>query len=651
MLSLHLNGSMSEDSDSGNCTGRATGEQTEMNVDSPAKLIQDCPEELMKSEEEGCEHIQDNLNSSLCLKKLAESFNEGIDNPTFDGMDVAMETKSISGDKTTTELEELLVSLQHLQERLTDSDSQQDVQLLMELLLQSDFQKAFSMHRSVALSMRCLFPPYPLTARAQQLRDEVETVLQCSKQTEATELTGLLNSLHLKALMEAHDCIAEQEFDVESNIAESQYGKTTKLVCLEKTLDMPLGVTVRNEHDQVIVSRVVSGGTAEKSSLLSEGDEILEINNVPIRGKSVNDVHNILSSMHGALMFLLIPNSQNKISTHTQSVMHIKANFNYDPSDDRYVPCRELGLSFRKGDVLHVISQDDPDWWQAYRDGDEDQKPLAGLIPGKSFQQLREAMKKTITDRNQEQKGKLWCARKNKNQRKNLLHNPRNTIEHYSEDILTYEEVALYHQPSDRKRPIALIGPPNSGHDELRQRLLSLEPTRFTGAVPHTTRNPRMHEVNGREYHFVSRQNFESDMSAGKFIESGEFDQNLYGTNTDSVRQVINSGKICVLCLHPRSLGVLRSSDLKPYIIFIRPPLPPQERLPTLRTRGGKKHMPGDVSAIQISEKAREMEHSYGHLFDTVITNSDQDKSVFELLQLIEKLDTEPQWVPSAWVY
>lgn len=53
-------------------------------------------------------------------------------------------------------------------------------------------------------------------------------------------------------------------------------------------------MTVRNEHDCVIISRVVSGGTAEKSNLLSEGDEILEIDGVPVRGKSVNDVHNIL---------------------------------------------------------------------------------------------------------------------------------------------------------------------------------------------------------------------------------------------------------------------------------------------------------------------------------------------------------------------
>lgn len=63
----------------------------------------------------------------------------------------------------------------------------------------------------------------------------------------------------------------------------------------------------------------------------------------------------------------------------------MKANFDYDPEDDLYIPCRELGISFQKGDILHVICQEDPHWWQAYREGEEDQT-LAGLIPSKSFQ-------------------------------------------------------------------------------------------------------------------------------------------------------------------------------------------------------------------------------------------------------------------------
>ena len=66
--------------------------------------------------------------------------------------------------------------------------------------------------------------------------------------------------------------------------------------------------------------------------------------------------------------------------------MHVKAHFDYDPDDDPYIPCRELGLNIRKGEILHVIDREDPHWWQAYREGEEDMA-LAGLIPSQSFQE------------------------------------------------------------------------------------------------------------------------------------------------------------------------------------------------------------------------------------------------------------------------
>lgn len=51
---------------------------------------------------------------------------------------------------------------------------------------------------------------------------------------------------------------------------------------------------MRNDMDSVVVSRVVKGGTAESSGLLREGDEILEINGISIRGKHINEVHDLL---------------------------------------------------------------------------------------------------------------------------------------------------------------------------------------------------------------------------------------------------------------------------------------------------------------------------------------------------------------------
>ncbi|XP_053192411.1 MAGUK p55 subfamily member 5b isoform X1 [Scomber japonicus] len=649
MITSHMNGFVQEPSGqmkshrerAVDCPGEEGGLVKSPNCSTQMERIQHYQEELRKKREEDNRAKHDiDPNASLRLKKLSQNPKVGIDNPTFEGKEKAK--KEVSAQVHVAELEEFLQALKCVQHSLTDTQSQLDVELVLQLLAKEDFKNAYNIYNAVSQNMNRSNTSSPLTVQAQDLCQEVQKILQSNQQKEGLELKALLTNPHLQALMQVHDSVAVHEME-EENV--TQYlGETVKLVRLEKTRDTPLGATVRNDMDSVVVSRVVKGGAAERSGLLSEGDEILEINSIPVRGKHVNEVHDLLQQMHGTLTFLLIPSSQIKPAPHRQTVMHVRAYFDYDPSDDPFVPCRELGLSFQKGDILHVISQDDPSWWQAYRDGDEDNQPLAGLVPGKSFQQQRETLKKTITDRSREPQGKLWSAKKGKKQRKKSVSTFSKTTD--LDDILTYEEMSLYHQPANRKRPIALIGPTNSGHDELRRRLLSIEPEKFAVAVPHTTRNPRIHERNGREYNFVSRPGFESDMSAGKFIESGEYEKNLYGTSTDSVRHIINSGRICLLCLHTRSLRVLRSSNLKPYVIFIAPPS--QERLRTLLASEGKTPKPEELK--EVIEKAREMEQNFGHFFDATIVNTDPSQAFHELRRLIEKLDTEPQWVPTSWL-
>ncbi|XP_076128242.1 MAGUK p55 subfamily member 5b isoform X1 [Alosa pseudoharengus] len=691
MITSHMNGSIMGDSQTGSAgtahnkpgTNHGALEWDDITDDTTTpthtepsrcsaqmKRIQHYQEELRKKREEEGRQRQaqtttttTSINSSLRLKKLSQDPcpKVGIDNPTFeptesdrkesvpafDGGDAGLEDYPRDNSHLS-ELDDLLVSLEQVHHCLgTDQQSQEDLQLVVELLRTSDFQTAFQLHCAIALGMQRVCPPFPLTAQAQRLCQEVESAIQSSRHKEGLELKALLTSPHVQALMEAHDGVAEQELDPEpSEMALSQYGDTVKLVRLQKTRDIPLGATVRNEQQRVVVSRVVKGGAAERSGLLREEDEILEINGIPVRGKNISEVQEMMLAMNGTLTLLLIPNSCEN-PTNRQSVMHVKAYFDYDPSEDPYLPCRELGLSFQRGDILHIISQDDPNWWQAYRDGEVDNQPLAGLVPGKTFQQQRETLKKIITDKNPENAGKIWCAKnKGKKPRKRSVRKLDRSTEHHNEEILTYEEMALFHQPANRKRPIALIGPPNKRQDELKRRLLAAEPNRFASAVPHTTRQPRPHEVNGREYHFVTRLNFETDMSTGKFLESGEFEKNLYGTTTDSVRQVINSGRICLLCLQTRSLRVLRSSNLKPYIIFMAPPS--LERLRTLLSKDGS--TPKVEELKDVVDQAQEMEQNFGHLFDAVVINDDQDRAYQDLKRLIDKLDVEPQWVPSSWL-
>ncbi|XP_076321879.1 MAGUK p55 family member stardust isoform X2 [Tachypleus tridentatus] len=553
--------------------------------------------------------------------------------------------------------QELLSSFNRLQTYLQNSGIEAfDLPCIEVLLKDEHFKKVLALHNKVQ-DIYCFNPPpTPFSAEAQYITQDVINFLQECSLHEAAELHDILSKYEFEGLMFAHDKIAENQSlpevtpDEELLDLASQYTEdSVKIVRIDKTNE-PLGATVRNEGEAVVIGRIVKGGAAEKSGLLHEGDEILEVNGIEMRGKSVNEVCDILATMTGTLTFVVVPShyDSQKLAS-KDNVVHVKAHFDYDPDDDLYIPCRELGISFQKGDILHVLNQDDPNWWQAFREGEEDQS-LAGLIPSKSFQQQREAMKQTIVgdtnNRVKSKKGKFLCARKhNKRKKKKGLYSANLGDEFDMDQILTYEEVALYYPRANLKRPVVLIGPPNIGRHELRQRLME-DTERFAAAIPHTSRPKRDREFDDVDYHFITRAQFEADILAGKFVEHGEYERNYYGTSLDAIRGVVNSGKICVLNLHPQSLKILKHSDLKPYVVFVAPPS--LEKLKQNRAKMGASVKEEEL--IDIIEKAREMEENYGHYFDMIIINSDIDKAYNELVKEINILEREPQWVPSFWL-
>lgn len=89
---------------------------------------------------------------------------------------------------------------------------------------------------------------------------------------------------------------------------------------------------------------------------------------------------------------------------------------------------------------------------------------------------------------------------------------------------------------------------------------------------PDTTRDIRPGEIPGREYLFISREKMEQDIQAGKFIEHGEYKGHLYGTSAESVRSIVNAGCVCILSPHYQAIKALRTPQLKPFIIHIKPP-------------------------------------------------------------------------------
>lgn len=154
-----------------------------------------------------------------------------------------------------------------------------------------------------------------------------------------------------------------------------------------------------------MIGRVVKGGAAERSGELHPGDEVIEVNGLKLKGKSVHDICDTLCQMTGTLTFVINPGKESNLHINNNDsvasvaapvnhsnvedvnqprlvgdqgeVLHFRAHFNYNPDDDLYIPCHELGISFQRGDILHVINVEDQHWWQAYRDGEWTQT-LAG---------------------------------------------------------------------------------------------------------------------------------------------------------------------------------------------------------------------------------------------------------------------------------
>lgn len=535
---------------------------------------------------------------------------------------------------------------------------------IQSLLLSPQFGRALAVHNKVQ-SVRSRTTPRPMPNAQTALKDCLDTIGH-SQSAYAMELVALLTGYEFEALMAAHDGVTSAlptdstsptpstAETVPLSMTDRRYGENNiKVIKIEKSTE-PLGATVKNDGEAVVVGRVIRGGAADKSGLLHEGDEILEVNGIEMRGKSINAVCDILQTMEGTLTFLIIPASQVPRHNNRDNFLHVRAHFDYDPEEDMYIPCRELGIGFQKGDVLHIISQEDGNWWQAYREGEEDQT-LAGLVPSQSFQHQRENMRLAAEERMSKPQRKsttLLCGKTNKRKKKKGAYADggypmyANNVDEYDPDeILTYEEVSLYYPRANNKRPIVLIGPPNIGRHELRQRLME-DSERFAAAIPHTSRARKENEVDGQDYHFITRAQFEADILSRKFVEHGEYEKSYYGTSLDAIRSVVTSGKICVLNLHPQSLKILRTSDLKPYVVFVAPPS--LEKLRQKKIRNGESYKEEELK--DTIEKARAMEEKYGHFFDLIIINNDTERAYHQLLNEINSLEREPQWVPAAWV-
>ncbi|XP_054847326.1 MAGUK p55 subfamily member 7 isoform X1 [Eublepharis macularius] len=564
-----------------------------------------------------------------------------------------------------TGLYELLASLPaQLQPHV---DSQEDLTFLWDMFGEKSLHSLVKIHEKLHYYEKQ--SPVPMLHGASALADDLAEELQSKPlNSEIRELLKLLTKPNLKALLSVHDTVAQKNYDpilppMPDDIDEEE--DSVKIIRLVKNRE-PLGATIkRDEHTgAVVVARIMHGGAADRSGLIHVGDELKEVNGIPVDDKKPEEIIQILSQSQGAITFKIIPSIKEETPS-KEGKIFMKALFDYEPSEDKAIPCKEAGLPFRKGDILQIMSQDDATWWQAKLEGDAN--PRAGLIPSKQFQERRLALRRCdiqvqplkISNRKSSSFRRSFRLSRKDRKTNKTMYECKKSDQYDTADVPTYEEVAKYRrQPNEKYRLVVLVGPVGVGLNELKRKLLISDTQHYGVTVPHTTRARRSQESDGVEYTFISKHLFETDVQNNKFIEYGEYKNNYYGTSIDSVRSVLAKNKVCLLDVQPHTVKHLRTLEFKPFVIFIKPPS--IERLRETRKNAkiiSSKDEKGAAKPFseedfqEMIKSAQVMESQYGHLFDKVIVNDDLTIAYNELKTTFDKLEREVFWVPVSWVH
>ncbi|XP_031243208.1 disks large homolog 2 isoform X2 [Mastomys coucha] len=450
-------------------------------------------------------------------------------------------------------------------------------------------------------------------------------------------------------------------------------GEPRKVVLHKGSTGLGFNIVGGEDGEGIFVSFILAGGPADLSGELQRGDQILSVNGIDLRGASheqaaaalkgagqtvtiiaqyqPEDYARFEAKIHDLreqMMNHSMSSGSGSLRTNQKRSLYVRAMFDYDKSKDSGLPSQ--GLSFKYGDILHVINASDDEWWQARRvtlDGDSEEM---GVIPSKRRVERKErARLKTVKFNakpgvidskgsfNDKRKKSFIFSRKfpfykNKEQSEQETSDP----ERGQEDlILSYEPVTR--QEINYTRPVIILGPMK---DRINDDLISEFPDKFGSCVPHTTRPKRDYEVDGRDYHFViSREQMEKDIQEHKFIEAGQYNDNLYGTSVQSVRFVAERGKHCILDVSGNAIKRLQVAQLYPIAIFIKPKsLEPLMEMNKRLT---------EEQAKKTYDRAIKLEQEFGEYF-TAIVQGDTLEDIYNQCKIVIEEQSGPFiWIPS----
>ena len=186
-----------------------------------------------------------------------------------------------------------------------------------------------------------------------------------------------------------------------------------------------------------------------------------------------------------------------------------------------------------------------------------------------------------------------------------------------------------------KKRGLLIImsGPSGVGKGTIREELMKKDDLNLHYSVSMTTRGMRPGEVNGREYYFVSREEFDRNIKNDNLLEWAEFVGNRYGTPRDKVEQMRNDGKNVMLEIEVNGTAQVLNKvhDEGVISIFIAPPSL-EELEKRLRGRGTESD---EVIKSRVAKATQEF--AFKDQYKYIVVNDDLSKAVDEVRQIILK--------------
>lgn len=183
---------------------------------------------------------------------------------------------------------------------------------------------------------------------------------------------------------------------------------------------------------------------------------------------------------------------------------------------------------------------------------------------------------------------------------------------------------------------IILVAPSGSGKTTIAHKLLD-DYSKVRFSVSATTRPPRDGEVDGKDYYFLSKEEFNEKIEKHEFLEWEEFyNGSRYGTLQSEVDKLIESGYFPLLDIEVKgALNVKRQYGAKSVAIFIRPPSL-EELKRRLVKRGSE-----DNASLETRLKRAEKELTYANKFDFVVINDELETAYKQVTTIVESFITE----------